>query len=177
MFNATPAVAVMGAWGIIALWKRANWNGLVRTWKKFGIRTPADRITGARKAVWKTPAFSAIFLIMILLGGQQMTYGLDSAIPGTTDAEDEIDEKIYNVILMLSDGVSLDSRCLTAALMMAIGILVLLAHHLTIKVGMVPMSGWRKSRFTNGIFTKTSICIMVGLRLPSNEYRGTPICC
>ena len=98
MFNATPAVAVMGAWGIIALWKRANWNGLVRTWKKFGIRTPADRITGARKAVWKTPAFSAIFLIMILLGGQQFTYGLDSAIPGTTDAEDEIDEKIYNVI-------------------------------------------------------------------------------
>ena len=44
MFNATPAVAVLGAWGIVALWNKANWQGLVRTWKKFGIRTPADRI-------------------------------------------------------------------------------------------------------------------------------------
>ena len=37
MFNATPAVAVLGAWGIVALWNKANWQGLVRTWKKFGI--------------------------------------------------------------------------------------------------------------------------------------------
>ena len=34
MFNATPAVAVLGAWGIVALWNKANWQGLVRTWKK-----------------------------------------------------------------------------------------------------------------------------------------------
>ncbi len=98
MFNATPAVAVLGAWGITSLWKRANWAGLMKTWKKFGIRTPADRITGARKAVWRTPSFSAILLIMVLLGGQQFTYGLDAAIPSSVDAEDELDETIFNMI-------------------------------------------------------------------------------
>ena len=72
--------------------------GLVRTWKKFGIRTPADRIAGARRAVWKTPSFSAILLIILLLGGQQFTYGLDSAIPGTDRSENELDEDIYNLI-------------------------------------------------------------------------------
>ena len=98
MFNATPAVAVLGAWGIVALWDKANWKGLVRTWKKFGVRTPADRITGARKAVWRTPSFSAILLIIVLLGGQQFTYGLDSAIPGSDPSEDDLDEDIYNLI-------------------------------------------------------------------------------
>ena len=98
MFNATPAVAVLGAWGIVALWNKANFHGLVKAWKKFGIRTPADRIAGARRAVWKTPSFSAILLIMILVGGQQFTYGLDAAIPGSDDGEDDIDENIYNLI-------------------------------------------------------------------------------
>ncbi len=98
MFNATPAVAVLGAWGIVALWNKANWQGLVRTWKKFGIRTPADRIAGARRAVWRTPSFSAILLIVVLLGGQQFTYGLDSAIPGSDPSEDDLDENIYNII-------------------------------------------------------------------------------
>ena len=98
MFNATPAVAVLGAWGIVALWNKANFRGLVKAWKKFGIRTPADRIAGARKAVWRTPSFSAILLIILLVGGQQFTYGLDSAIPGTDDGEDDIDETIYNLI-------------------------------------------------------------------------------
>ena len=98
MFNATPAVAVLGAWGIVALWDKANFRGLVKAWKKFGIRTPADRIAGARKAVWRTPSFSAILLIILLVGGQQFTYGLDAAIPGTDDGEDDIDETIYNLI-------------------------------------------------------------------------------
>ncbi len=98
MFNATPVMAVLGAAGIVALWQWANWSGLVRSWKKFGIRTPADRITGARKAVWRTPQFSAIFLVMVMIFGQQATYGLDSAIPGTSNQEGEIDERIYNII-------------------------------------------------------------------------------
>ena len=98
MFNATPAVAVLGAWGIVALWDKANFHGLVKAWKKFGIRTPADRIAGARRAVWRTPSFSAILLIMILVGGQQFTYGLDAAIPGSDEGEDDIDENIYNLI-------------------------------------------------------------------------------
>ena len=35
---------------------------------------------------------------MVLLGGQQFTYGLDAAIPSSVEAEDEIDESIYNII-------------------------------------------------------------------------------
>lgn len=98
MFNATPAIAVLGAWGIVSLWKWANWGGLVKTWKKLGIRSPEDRIRGARVAVWRTPSFSAIMLVMIMLFGQQFTYGLDAAIPGSNNAEDDIDETIYNII-------------------------------------------------------------------------------
>ena len=98
MFNATPAVAVLGAWGISALWRKTNWEGLQKAWKKSGIRTPADRISGARKAIWRTPSFSAILLIFVLLGGQQFTYGLDAAIPGSVEAEDELDETLFNMI-------------------------------------------------------------------------------
>ena len=98
MFNATPIMAVLGAAGIVGFWKWADWSGLVRSWKKFGIRTPGDRIAGARKAVWRTPQFSAVFLVMIMIFGQQATYGLDSAIPGTSNQEAEIDERIYNIV-------------------------------------------------------------------------------
>ena len=98
MFNATPIMAILGAAGIVAFWQWANWSGLVRSWKKFGIRTPADGISGARKAVWRTPQFSAVFLVMIMIFGQQATYGLDSAIPGTSNQEAELDERIYNIV-------------------------------------------------------------------------------
>ena len=98
MFNATPAIAILGAWGIVSLWKWGNWSGMVRTWKKFGIRSPEDRIRGARKALWRTPNFSAIILVMIMLFGQQATYGLDAAIPSTVSAEEELDETIFNLI-------------------------------------------------------------------------------
>jgi len=98
MFNATPAIAILGAWGIVSLWKWANWDGLLKTWRKLGIRSPEDRIRGARIAVWRTPSFSAIMLVMIMLIGQQATYGLDAAIPGSNNAEDDLDEVIYNII-------------------------------------------------------------------------------
>ena len=98
MFNATPIMAILGAAGIVAFWQWADWSGLVRSWKKYGIRTPSDRISGARKAVWRSPQFSAVFLVMIMIFSQQATYGLDSAIPGTANQEGEIDERIYNIV-------------------------------------------------------------------------------
>jgi len=97
MFNATPAVAILGASGMVSLWKWSNWEGLNRSWRKFGIRTPADRITGMRKAVWRTPSFSAIMLVMVMLLGQHATYGLDAAIPRSM-GEQEMDEDIYNLM-------------------------------------------------------------------------------
>ena len=98
MFNAAPVMAVLGAAGVVSLWGNADWSGLKLKWQKFGIRTPADRIAGARKAVWKTPSFSAIMIVMILIFSQQATYGLDSAIPGSSTSERELDEDIYNIM-------------------------------------------------------------------------------
>ena len=115
LFNATPVVAVMGAAGIVGFWKWAEWDKLVRSWRRAGIRTPSDRIAGARRAVWRTPSFSAVVLVLIMLSGQQLTYGLDSAIPSNSPAESDLDESIYNTIpdIMRWDGLGvsiLDSR-------------------------------------------------------------------
>jgi len=82
---------------MVSLWKWSDWEGLNRSWRKFGIRTPADRITGMRKAVWKTPSFSAILLVMVMLLGQHATYGIDAAMPRSM-AESEMDENIYNLM-------------------------------------------------------------------------------
>ena len=98
MFNATPAIAILGASAMVSLWKWSDWEGLNRSWRKFGIRTPADRITGMRKAVWKTPSFSAILLVMVMLLGQHATYGIDAAMPRGSSAASEMDENIYNLM-------------------------------------------------------------------------------
>jgi asparagine N-glycosylation enzyme membrane subunit Stt3 len=115
LFNATPVVAVMGAAGIVGFWKWAGWDGLVRNWRRAGIRTPSERIAGARRVVWRTPSFSAVVLVLIMLSGQQLTYGLDSAIPSNSPAEGDLDESIYYTVpdIMRWDGLGvsiLDSR-------------------------------------------------------------------
>ena len=115
LFNATPVVAVMGAAGIVGFWKWANWDGLVRNWRRAGIRTPSERIAGARRAVWRMPSFSAVVLVLIMLSGQQLTYGLDSAIPSNSPAEADMDESFYYTVpdIMRWDGLGvsvLDSR-------------------------------------------------------------------
>ena len=53
LFNAAPAMAVMGAWGITTLWKASGAGNMARSWRRMGIRTPGERISNARKAVWK----------------------------------------------------------------------------------------------------------------------------
>jgi len=115
LFNATPVIAVMGAAGIVGFWKWANWDGLVRNWRRAGIRTPSERIAGARRAVWRMPSFSAVVLVLIMLSGQQLTYGLDSAIPSNSPAEADMDESFYYTVpdIMRWDGLGvsvLDSR-------------------------------------------------------------------
>ena len=115
LFNATPVVAIMGAAGIVGFWKWADWDGLVRNWRRAGIRTPSERIAGARRAVWRTPSFSAVVLVLIMLSGQQLTYGLDSAIPSNSPAEGDLDESFYYSVpdIMRWDGLGvsvLDSR-------------------------------------------------------------------
>ena len=97
LFNAAPAMAVMGAWGMVTLWSASGAGNMARSWRRMGIRTPGERISNARKAVWKNPQFSAIGLVLIMLIGQHATYGIDAAMPGSSRHEAEMDETIYNI--------------------------------------------------------------------------------
>jgi dolichyl-diphosphooligosaccharide--protein glycosyltransferase len=69
LFNAAPAMTVMGAWGIVTLWKASGAGNMARSWRRMGIRTPGERISNARKALWRTPQFSAIGMVLIMLIG------------------------------------------------------------------------------------------------------------
>ena len=97
LFNAAPAMAVMGSWGIVTLWKASGAGNMARSWRRMGIRTPGERISNARKAVWKTPQFSAIGLVLIMLISQHAAYGIDAAMPSSSRHEAEMDETIYNI--------------------------------------------------------------------------------
>ena len=97
LFNAAPAMAVMGAWGIVTLWKASGAGNMAKSWRRMGIRTPGERISNARKAVWRTPQFSAIGLVLMMLMSQHAAYGMDAAMPSSTRHEGEMDEMIYNV--------------------------------------------------------------------------------
>ena len=97
LFNAAPAMAIMGAWGIVTLWGASGASNMARSWRRMGIRTPGERISNARKAVWRTPQFSAIGLVLIMLIGQHATYGIDAAMPGSSRHEAEMDETIFNI--------------------------------------------------------------------------------
>lgn len=98
MFNASPAMAVMGAWGIVGLWKFSGAGNMAKEWRRQGIRTPADRISGARKALFRSPGFLAIFLVLVMMGSQQATYGLDAGIPSSSNHESDLDEVIHDII-------------------------------------------------------------------------------
>ena len=97
LFNAAPAMAVMGAWGITALWKASGAGEMAKKWRRMGVRTPAERISNARKAVWRSPQFSAIGLVLLLIFSQHASYGLDAAMPASTVHESNMDETIYNI--------------------------------------------------------------------------------
>ncbi|HIF17118.1 MAG TPA: hypothetical protein EYQ85_07720 [Candidatus Poseidoniales archaeon] len=97
IFNATPAMTVLGSWAIVGVWKGSGAGNVTKEWRRIGIRTPGDRFTSARKAVWRTPAFSALGLVMLMLISQHATYGVDAGIPRGSDAKDEIDSAIFHL--------------------------------------------------------------------------------
>ena len=139
--------------------------------RKFGIRTPADRITGARKAVWKIPEF----LPLLTTSDVNTALWNGFAIPGTTDAEDEIDEKIYNVIpdalrwsfggFSVLDSSVYDGNWYLGSFGSSFN-----------DQGWNGAYEWLAIKMHKWTIHKTSICIVVGLWFSSNEYRGTPIC-
>ena len=97
IFNATPAMTVLGSWAIVGVWKGSGAGNVTKEWRRIGIRTPGDRFTSARKAVWRTPAFSALGLVMVMLISQHATYGVDAGIPRGSDAKDEVDSTIFHL--------------------------------------------------------------------------------
>ena len=97
VFNATPPVAVMGAWAFVIIWQWVGGTDFAKSWRRFGISTPASRFRSTRKASRKYPGVVAVLMIFMLVGAQHATYGLDSGIPSGNSAAKEIDSNIYNI--------------------------------------------------------------------------------
>ena len=97
VFNATPPVAVMGAWSITLLWGVCGGHKFAKSWRRFGIGTPRARFSSSRKALKKHPAVGAILLVFMLLVSQHATYGLDAGIPQGNSAAKDVDSSIYNI--------------------------------------------------------------------------------
>ena len=97
VFNATPPVAVMGAWSITLLWSMCGGDQIAKSWRRFGVGTPKARFTSGTKALKKHPAVGAILLVFMLLVSQHATYGLDAGIPQGNSAAKDVDSSIYNI--------------------------------------------------------------------------------
>ena len=97
ILNATPAMAVVGAIGIAALWNMADFSGFVKEWRRAGIGTPRARFRSARTASVKKPMIPALVLVFMLVATQHATYGVDSGIPRGETASGDVDQVIYDI--------------------------------------------------------------------------------
>ena len=97
IFNATPAMAVVGAIGIAALWKMADFSSFVKEWRRAGIGTPRARFRSVRTASAKKPMIPALVLVFMLVATQHATYGIDSGIPRGETASGDVDQVIYDM--------------------------------------------------------------------------------
>ena len=97
VFNATPPVAVMGAWGLVMLWKWVGGTDFAKSWRRSGIGTPKARFSSTTKTARKYPGVIAVLMIFLLVGAQHATYGLDSGIPSGNSKAKDIDSSIYNI--------------------------------------------------------------------------------
>ena len=97
IFNATPAMAVVGAIGIAALWKMADFSGFIKEWRRAGIGTPRARFRSVRTASVKKPMIPALVLVFMLVATQHATYGVDSGIPRGETASGDVDQVIYDI--------------------------------------------------------------------------------
>ena len=97
IFNATPAMAVVGAIGIAALWKSADFSNFAKVWRRSGIGTPRARFASARSASRKHPMIPALLLVFLLIASQHATYGIDSGIPRGESSAGDVDQTIYDM--------------------------------------------------------------------------------
>tara|TARA_Y100001970_G_scaffold68510_1_gene87275 strand:+ start:6534 stop:16046 length:9513 start_codon:yes stop_codon:yes gene_type:complete len=97
IFNATPAMAVVGGLGMAMLWKSADPTGFVKEWRRSGIGSPSARRKSTWPATKKHPGIPALILVFMLVASQHMTYGIDSGIPRGQAAASDVDQTIYEI--------------------------------------------------------------------------------
>jgi asparagine N-glycosylation enzyme membrane subunit Stt3 len=97
VFNATPPVAIMGAWALVLAWGRMGGLDIGKSWRRFGIGTPRARLSASGKALKKHPGVGAILIVFLLVFSQHAAYGLDSGIPSGNAGAKELDSTIYNI--------------------------------------------------------------------------------
>ncbi len=97
VFNATPVMAVMGAWASVYIWRLAGSREFVKTWRRSGISTSGARFKSTYRASKKHPAVPAVLLVFILMFSQHAIYGIDSGIPRGDTNEKRIDQTFFDL--------------------------------------------------------------------------------
>ena len=97
IFNATPAMAVVGGIGLMMLWEGANFSSFVKEWRRSGIGTPRTRFRSIWPATKSNPAIAAILVILMMVASQHATYGIDSGIPRGEAAATDVDQTLHDI--------------------------------------------------------------------------------
>nr|AIF15051.1 Oligosaccharyl transferase STT3 subunit family protein (STT3) [uncultured marine group II/III euryarchaeote KM3_69_D10] len=97
IFNATPAMAVVGGLGIAMMWKGANFSSFAKEWRRSGIGTPRSRWSSLWPATKKNSAVPALLLVVMLVASQHATYGIDSGIPRGEPSARDVDQTIHDI--------------------------------------------------------------------------------
>ena len=97
IFNATPAISVVGGIGIAMMWNYANFSGFSKEWRKSGIATPRSRFWANWSASKRYPGIPAIMLVLMLVCSQHITYGIDSGIPRGEQSASDVDQTIHDI--------------------------------------------------------------------------------
>ena len=97
IFNATPAMAVVGGIGLMMLWDRANFTSFVKEWRRSGIGTPRTRFRSIWPAARRNPAIPTILIVLMMVASQHATYGIDSGIPRGESAASDVDQTIHDI--------------------------------------------------------------------------------
>ena len=97
IFNATPAMAVVGGIGISSMWQRANFVNFAKEWRRSGIGTPRTRFRSIWPATKRNPGIPAMLMVILMISSQHMTYGIDSGIPRGEDSATDVDQTIHDI--------------------------------------------------------------------------------
>ena len=97
IFNATPAMAVVGGLGIAMMWKAANFPAFIKEWRRSGIGTPRSRWSSVWPATKKNSAVPVLLLVVMLVASQHATYGIDSGIPRGEPSATDVDQAIHDI--------------------------------------------------------------------------------